>query len=232
MRRQSLFVLGLLLVGLLAVKVPAGSAAELTTPKDKTSYAIGIDMARSIERMGLDLNPDALLQGARDAFSGGKLLLSDEEFRQIMEALRADLQQKHAQALLKAAAENRQAGEAFLAANKSKEGVVTLPDGLQYKILKAGTGKKPTATDTVEFNYRGTLIDGREFDSSYRRGQPTTLKVGGLTPGWAEALQLMPVGSKWQLFIPANLAYGSRGMGNVIGPNSVLIFEVELLAIK
>ena len=127
---------------------------------------------------------------------------------------------------------NKQAGDAFLAANKSKESVVTLPSGLQYKILTEGTGPKPTASDSVVCNYRGTLIDGKEFDSSYQRGQPATFPVGQVIKGWTEALQLMPVGSKWQLFIPSELAYGSRGAGADIGPNSTLIFEVELISIK
>ena len=127
---------------------------------------------------------------------------------------------------------NKKEGEEFLAANKSKEGVVTLPSGLQYKVLKEGTGPKPSATDSVACNYRGTLINGTEFDSSYKRGQPATFAVNGVIKGWTEALQLMPVGSKWQLFIPADLAYGERGAGADIGPNSTLIFEVELLSIQ
>jgi FKBP-type peptidyl-prolyl cis-trans isomerase FklB len=127
---------------------------------------------------------------------------------------------------------NKKAGDAFLAANKTKEGVVTLPSGLQYKILKEGTGPKPTPADSVVCNYRGTLIDGKEFDSSYKRGQPATFPVGQVIKGWTEALQLMPVGSKWQLFVPADLAYGDRGAGPDIGPGATLIFEVELISIK
>jgi FKBP-type peptidyl-prolyl cis-trans isomerase FklB len=134
--------------------------------------------------------------------------------------------------MAKAAEDNRKAGESFLAENKKKEGVVTLPSGLQYKVLKAGDGKKPTDADTVECHYRGTLINGTEFDSSYLTGQPATFKIAGVIPGWREALKLMPVGSKWQLFVPSQLAYGARGKGGSIGPNAALIFEVELLAIK
>jgi FKBP-type peptidyl-prolyl cis-trans isomerase FklB len=134
--------------------------------------------------------------------------------------------------MAKAAEDNKKAGESFLAENKKKEGVVTLPSGLQYKVLKAGDGKKPTDTDTVECNYRGTHIDGTEFDSSYRTGQPATFKVAGVIPGWREALKLMPVGSKWQIFVPSQLAYGTRGKPGSVGPNAALIFEVELLAIK
>jgi FKBP-type peptidyl-prolyl cis-trans isomerase FklB len=136
------------------------------------------------------------------------------------------------QATAAAGEENKKAGEAFLAQNKGKQGVVTLPSGLQYKILKAGNGKKPTENDTVECNYRGTLINGTEFDSSYRRGQPATFGVGQVIPGWREALQLMPVGSKWELYVPPDLAYGERGAGRDIGPNSTLVFEVELLGIQ
>jgi FKBP-type peptidyl-prolyl cis-trans isomerase FklB len=127
---------------------------------------------------------------------------------------------------------NKKAGEAFLAANKKKDGVVTLPSGLQYKILKAGNGAKPTASQTVSCNYRGTLIDGKEFDSSERNGKPAEFPVGQVIKGWVEALQLMPVGSKWQLFIPSDLAYGANGQGQIIGPNAVLIFDIELLSIK
>jgi len=144
-----------------------------------------------------------------------------------------DLRQKQAEATKLAAEKNKKEGEAFLVENKRKEGVVTLPSGLQYKILKAGTGKKPTEGDTVECIHRGTLIDGTEFDSSYRSKKPMTFKVsGGIIQGWSEALKLMPVGSKWQLFIPPQLAYGDRGAGDIIGPNATLIFEVELLAVK
>jgi FKBP-type peptidyl-prolyl cis-trans isomerase FklB len=149
-----------------------------------------------------------------------------------MTALQPDVRKKQEDKMQLAGGANKQAGDAFLAANKSKESVVTLPSGLQYKILTEGTGPKPTASDSVVCNYRGTLIDGKEFDSSYQRGQPATFPVGQVIKGWTEALQLMPVGSKWQLFIPSELAYGSRGAGADIGPNSTLIFEVELISIK
>ncbi len=158
--------------------------------------------------------------------------MSDEEMRTVMTAYQKEISQKQAEAAKIAAEKNKKEGDAFLAANKAKEGVITLPSGLQYKILKEGNGKKPTDADTVQVHYRGTLIDGTEFDSSIKRGQPASFPVKQIIPGWREALKLMPVGSKWQLFIPPELAYGARGAGGDIGPNATLIFEVELLAIK
>jgi len=206
--------------------------ATLKNPKEKLSYGIGTDLGRNLKRLGVDVDPDLLIKGFTDAMSGAQPLMTDEEIGATLSAFQQQIQRKAAQAAAAAGEENKKAGEAFLAQNKGKQGVVTLPSGLQYKILKAGEGKKPTASDTVECNYRGTLIDGNEFDSSYRRGQPATFGVSQVIPGWQEALQLMSVGSKWQLFVPADLAYGERGAGREIGPNSTLIFEVELLAIK
>jgi FKBP-type peptidyl-prolyl cis-trans isomerase len=229
-RLKWIAVLGVLL---LAAQVSAQEAQVLKTEKEKVSYGIGIDVARNFKRMGIDLDLDVLVKAMRDEYSGQKLLMSEEDLRATMNAFQAELRQKQAQAVRVATAENKKKGDAFLAENKTKEGVVSLPSGLQYKILKAGDGKKPTETDMVEVNYRGTLIDGTEFDSSYSRGQPATFKVnGGVIPGWTEALLLMPVGSKWQVFVPPELAYGERGAGRDIGPNATLIFEVELLAIK
>jgi len=168
----------------------------------------------------------------KDALTGGKTLLTDDEARAALTAAQAEVRAKQQEKMQQASAENKKEGDAFLAANKAKDDVVTLPSGLQYKILTAGTGPKPAASDTVVCNYRGTLINGTEFDSSYKRGQPATFPVGGVIKGWTEALQLMPVGSKWQLFIPADLAYGDRGAGADIGPGATLIFEVELLSIQ
>ena len=196
----------------------------LKTDKDKESYAIGMNIGKSIHRDGVDVDPNILLRGMKDAIAGGKTVLSDEEAKTVM----TNLQAKKAQ---QAGDANKKAGDAFLAANKTKDGVVTLPSGLQYKILTQGTGPKPSATDTVVCNYKGTLLDNSEFDSSYSRNQPLTIPVSGVIKGWTEALQLMPVGSKWQLFIPSDLAYGPQAKGP-IGPNSTLIFEVELLSIQ
>ncbi len=205
----------------------------LTTNKQKASYAIGMNWGTGLHRQNIDVDSAALIQGMKDALAGGKTLLTEDEARAALMQLQKEVQEKQQ---AKAAAEgdaNKKEGEAFLAANKSKEGVVTLPSGLQYKILKEGTGPKPTATDSVVCNYKGTLINGTEFDSSYKRGEPATFPVTGVIKGWTEALQLMPVGSKWQLFIPSDLAYGPRGTpGGPIGPNATLIFEVELISIK
>ena len=202
------------------------------TQKDKVSYALGMNIAASLRRQPIEINPDVLAQGLKDGMAGGKTLMTEDEARATLTQLQAEMQTKQAEKMRLATENNKKEGEAFLAANKTKEGVVTLPSGLQYKILKAGTGPKPTASDTVVCNYRGTLINGTEFDSSYKRGEPATFPVGGVIKGWTEALQLMPVGSKWQLFIPPDMAYGTRGAGGDIGPNATLIFEVELLSIQ
>jgi FKBP-type peptidyl-prolyl cis-trans isomerase FklB len=217
---------------LLASPVAAGEKIELKSQKDKSSYAIGLDMGNSLKKSEIDVNPDILVKGLKDALAGGKQLMTDQEIKETIVALQKDLQAKQ-QARMKTAGEkNKKEGEDFLAKNKKKEGVVTLPSGLQYKILNKGSGKSPKATDSVTVNYRGTLIDGTEFDSSYKRNQPATFPVNGVIPGWTEALQLMKEGAKWQLFIPANLAYGERGAGGTIGPNAMLIFEVELISVN
>jgi FKBP-type peptidyl-prolyl cis-trans isomerase FklB len=214
---------------------PATSTAPnsaLKTDKEKGSYALGMNIGQNMRKDALDLDPNLVAQGLKDALSGSKTLMTEAEAQEAFAKLRNEVVAKKQAEMQQAGEANKKTGEQFLAANKAKEGVVALPDGLQYKILKAGTGPKPKATDTVTVNYRGTLIDGTEFDSSYKRNQPETLGVGQVIKGWTEALQLMPVGSKWQLFIPPDLAYGSNGAGNAIGPDSTLIFEVELLSIK
>jgi FKBP-type peptidyl-prolyl cis-trans isomerase FklB len=204
----------------------------LTTQKDKVSYAIGMNIGQSMKKDSLDINPDILLRGLKDAMSGGKLLMTDDEVKATMTELRTEVTQRKEAEAKQMSDANRQAGQQFLAANKSKPGVVTLPSGLQYKILKEGTGPKPTATDTVVCNYRGTLINGTEFDSSYKGGQPATFPVDKVIKGWTEVLQLMPVGSKWEVYVPSDLAYGERSPGGEIGPNSTLIFEIDLLSIQ
>jgi FKBP-type peptidyl-prolyl cis-trans isomerase len=204
----------------------------LTTQQDKISYAIGMSMAKSVQRQSLEVEPDILVKGLRDVLAGNKPLLTDDEASATLTALQTDMRAKQQEKAQQAAVSNKKEGEDFLAANKSKEGVVTLPSGLQYKVLQTGSGPKPSASDSVVCNYRGTLINGTEFDSSYKRGQPATFPVSGVIKGWTEALQLMPVGSKWQLFVPSDLAYGERGTGPDIGPNATLIFEVELLSIQ
>ena len=210
----------------------AASATTLNTAKGKFSYALGMNLGGSLKKQGVDVDPALLSQGLKAALAGGKTLLTQEEAQAVLMAVQNDMRKKQTEKMQVAGEANIKEGEAFLAANKSKEGVIALPSGMQYKILKAGTGPKPAATDSVVCNYRGTLINGKEFDSSYKRGQPATFPVTGVIKGWTEALQLMPVGSKWQLFIPSTLAYGERGAGGDIGPNATLIFEVELMSIQ
>jgi FKBP-type peptidyl-prolyl cis-trans isomerase FklB len=217
---------------LFAVGLSAQDASPLKTPKDKTSYALGVAVGKSFQAQGLDADPNLIAQGLKDALGGGKLLITDDEFRSLMTAFQQSVNEKQAAVKAAQADSNKKAGEAFLADNAKKEGVVTLPSGLQYKIITAGTGTKPTDADTVTCQYRGTLLDGTEFDSTYKNGQPAIIEVGRVIPGFKEALKLMPVGSKFQFFIPADQAYGERGAGNVIGPNAALIFEVELMSIQ
>ena len=222
-------------------KTPASAAKTagvipLKTSKQKFSYALGMNMganlAANLHKQSVDFDPNIVAQGVRASMAGGKTLMTKEEAQAALKEVQDQLQKKQQEKTQVTGEANKKEGEAFLAANKSKEGVVTLPSGLQYKILKAGTGPKPTAADSVVCNYKGTLLNGTEFDSSYKRGQPTTFPVGGVIKGWTEALQLMPVGSKWQLFIPSTLAYGERGAGGDIGPGATLIFEVELMSIQ
>ena len=217
--------------GAAAKKTPAASAVILKTDRDKQSYAMGMNLGTGLHRQGMTLDTALVARGMKDAMSGAKTAMTEDEARAALQKLQTEVRQKMEVKSKEEAAANIKVGEAFLAENKSKPGVVTLPSGLQYKILTEGTGPKPTATDTVSCNYRGTLINGKEFDSSYNRGQPVQFQVGGVIKGWTEALQLMPVGSKWQLFIPPDLAYGDRGAGADIGPGETLIFEVELLSI-
>ena len=216
-----------------AKKPTTPTVLTLKTQKDKASYAIGLNIGKSMHKDSVDVDPNILLRGMKDGLSGAKPLLTDEEAKTAMVALQADLRKKGEEKMLIQGEANKKQGDAFLAENKTKDGVVTLPSGLQYKILKEGTGPKPTTTDTVVCNYKGTLLDNTEFDSSYKRGQPATFPVSGVIKGWTEALQLMPVGSKWELFVPADLAYGARGgPGGGIGPNATLVFEVELESIQ
>jgi FKBP-type peptidyl-prolyl cis-trans isomerase FklB len=224
---------GLVLGGtmLLAAPACAEEPPALKTQKDKVSYAIGVDVARNFKKQEVDVDPDLLMRGLKDMLSGQRLLMSEKDIRQITQLFQAEVRKKMITNQRSTATENRLKGVAFLAENKAKDGVFSLPSGVQYKTLKTGDGKKPTDSDTIECHYRGTLLDGTEFDGT-NPGKPATLKVAQLIPGWKEAVKLMPVGSTWQLFIPSQLAYGERGVGRDIGPNETLIFEVELLAIK
>jgi FKBP-type peptidyl-prolyl cis-trans isomerase FklB len=229
MKFHLIAVLGILL---LVGQVGAEERLVLKDQKDKISYSIGMDIGNNLKRQSVDIDPDILAQGIKDTFSGGKTLLTEQEFHDTMTAFQKEFRAKQIERTKELAEKNKKEGEAFLAENKKKEGVITLPSGLQYKVIKEGTGNTPKLEDTVTVNYRGALIDGTEFDSSYRRGQPATFPVKGVIGGWTEALQLMKVGSKWQLFIPPALAYGERGAGRDIGPNATLVFDIELLSIK
>jgi len=200
----------------------------LDSEKQKFSYAVGIQIGQDLKRNGMDIDADSVAKAIDDVLTGSKPKLTLAE----MQTLFSDYQQKEAIKKELAAGANKAEGDAFLAENKGKDGVTVLPSGLQYKVITAGSGKQPTADDTVSVHYRGTLLDGTEFDSSHKRGEPATFPVNGVIKGWTEALQLMKEGAKWQLFIPSDLAYGPRGAGGDIGPNSVLTFEVELLSVK
>ena len=219
-------------IGLLAsFAAAAQDAPELKTDKDRLSYALGMNLAENFHKQGLDVDPAVLGKAFADSFNGAKTAMTDQEMQTLLMAAAQDIRKKQtAQQAEKGAAAQKE-GDEFLAANKAKDGVVALPSGLQYKILKAGTGEKPTLDDTVVCNYKGTLINGTEFDASEKHGGPATFPVKRVIAGWTEALQLMPVGSKWQLFVPSNLAYGAQGPGD-IGPNATLIFEVELVSIQ
>lgn len=224
-----------LIISIAALSIASIGLAQdktgLKDQKDKASYSIGHDIGSTFKKQNVDLNPDAILAGMKDAMAG-KDALSKDERDKVLEAFTKEMTEKQAALSKETAEKNAAAGEKFLAENKKKEGVKVTASGMQYKVLKEGTGPTPKETDTVVTNYKGTLIDGTEFDSSYKRGEPASFPVNRVIKGWTEALQMMKTGSKYQLFIPASLAYGERGAGRDIGPNSTLIFEVELLSIK
>ena len=228
---RSLMV-GVLCVLLGAVHGMAQDSAILKTQRDKVSYSMGLDIGRMLKMQNVDVDLELVTRGFKDAYTGNQSLLTDEEMQEVLTNFKKEFIAKQQELAKQQGEKNKKEGEIFLETNKKKEGVQTLPSGLQYKVLKAGAGKKPTATDTVTVHYRGTLIDGKEFDSSYRRGKPATFPVNGVIPGWTEALPLMEEGAKWELFIPSILAYGERGAGGDIGPNATLIFEVELISIE
>lgn len=221
----------LLLVAATLALAPLAFAADvqLKDQKDKVSYSIGLDIGNTLKRQLIEVNADLLTTGIKDGLSGNKALLTDEEMKATMAAFQKEMTEKQANAKKEMGEKNTSAGKKFLEENKKKEGVKTTASGLQYKVLKEGSGTSPKETDTVKVNYRGTTIDGTEFDSSYKRGEPATFPVNRVIKGWTEALQLMKPGSKYQLFIPAELAYGERGAGSDIGPNSTLLFDVELI---
>jgi FKBP-type peptidyl-prolyl cis-trans isomerase len=215
-----------------AANAASHSVVTLKDQKQKNSYALGMNAGYAVRGEIGDFDQDAFIQAVKDVLSSDKTLLTGDEMAAVLDQLQPEIKARLAEKMKVVSDANKAAGAAFLAENKTKDGVVTLPSGLQYKILTAGTGPKPSLTDIVICNYRGTLLDGKEFDSSYKRGQPASFPVNRVIPGWIEALQLMPIGSKWQLFIPSELAYKDRGAGADIGPGATLIFEVELISIQ
>ena len=214
-----------------AMAAPDATTA-LSTDTDKLSYSIGADLGKNFKTQGIDINPTALAKGMQDGMGTGPLVLTEQEMKDVLNRFQKDLMTKRTADFNKKADENKTKGEAFLAANKAKAGVVTLPSGLQYKIVTAGTGVKPGKSDTVTVEYTGTLINGTVFDSTDKAGKPATFQVSQVIPGWTEALQLMPSGSTWEVYVPANLAYGPRSVGGPIGPNEALIFKIHLISVK
>ena len=227
--KNSLIVLA---ISLAFAPLALAAETQLKDQKDKVSYSIGLDIGTTLKRQVIEVNEELLNTGIQDGLSGKKPLLSEDQVKETMAAFQKEILAKQAEAKKAAAAKNSAEATKFLAENKTKEGVKTTASGLQYKVLKEGSGPTPKPTDTVKVNYRGTVLDGTEFDSSYKRGEPASFPVNRVIKGWTEALQLMKVGSKYQLFIPADLAYGGRGAGSDIGPNAMLIFDVELLGIN
>jgi len=204
---------------------------KLENQKDKASYAIGFDLGKNLKKYSEDISLEKMIQGIRDGISGQKSALTEEETRKTLTEFQQNLIKKELERRKEVAIKNKVEEEKFLAENAKKEGVVTTASGLQYKVIREGNGPKPTLEDTVKVHYRGTFINGKEFDSSYKRGEPVTFELKNMIPGWIEALQMMKAGSKWQIFIPSSLAYGEQGAGDIIEPNSLLIFEVELLEV-
>ncbi len=216
----------------LAGAVYAEGDTVLKTEMDRLSYSIGLNMGNNLKKQSIDIDIEILYRGLKDAVAGNKPLLTEQEIQGTMMNFKKEMQAKQAEQMKAITDKNIKDGDSFLAENSKKEGVITLPSGLQYKVIKEGTGNIPKSTDTVSVHYRGALLNGTEFDSSYKRGQPASFGVKGVIKGWTEALQLMKTGAKWKLFIPSKLAYGDRGAGRNIGPNETLVFEVELLSIK
>jgi FKBP-type peptidyl-prolyl cis-trans isomerase len=210
----------------------AADAPELKGEKEKISYSIGMDIGGNLKRGSVEVDPDVLAKGLKDSYTGGNTLLTEDQARQAIEDFQNALMAKKEETMRKLTEKNKADGEKFLAENAKKEGVKSLPSGLQYREITPGKGKSPKTSDTVTTHYKGTLIDGTEFDSSYKRGEPLSFPVSGVIAGWTEALQLMKEGAKWQLFIPSSLAYGERGAGGVIGPDTTLVFEVELISVN
>ncbi|KGP62593.1 membrane protein [Legionella norrlandica] len=228
MKLVSAAVMGLAM----STAIAATDATSLATDKDKLSYSIGADLGKNFKNQGIDVNPEALAKGMQDAMGGSQLALTDQQMKDVLNKFQKDLMAKRTAEFNKKADENKVKGENFLTENKNKPGVVALPSGLQYKIISSGNGVKPGKSDTVTVEYTGRLIDGTVFDSTEKTGKPATFQVSQVIPGWTEALQLMPAGSTWEIYVPSGLAYGPRSVGGPIGPNETLIFKIHLISVK
>ena len=216
----------------MSTAIIAADAPVLSTDLDKLSYSVGIDLGKNLKKQGIEINSTVMAKGIQDGMSGGQMLMTDEQMKDTLTKFQKDLMAKHAAQFDKQATENKAKGDAFLSQNKAKPGVVTLASGLQYKVMTNGTGVKPGKDDEVTVEYTGKLIDGTVFDSTDKAGKPASFKVSQVIPGWTEALQLMPAGSTWEIYVPANLAYGARNTGGPIGPNETLVFNVHLISVK
>ncbi|MFI4919624.1 MAG: FKBP-type peptidyl-prolyl cis-trans isomerase N-terminal domain-containing protein [Legionellales bacterium] len=214
----------------MSTAMAAPDAASLATDKDKLSYSIGADLGKNFKTQGIEINSEALAKGMQDGLSGAQLILTEAQMKEVLNKFQKDLMAKRASEFSKKSEDNKAKGEAFLIENKAKKDVVVLPSGLQYKIIEAGKGAKPAKTDTVTVEYTGHLIDGTVFDSTEKTGKPATFQVSQVIPGWTEALQLMPAGSTWEIYVPSGLAYGPRSVGGPIGPNETLIFKIHLIS--
>ncbi|UCG78523.1 MAG: FKBP-type peptidyl-prolyl cis-trans isomerase [Nitrospirota bacterium] len=222
----------IVIILLMSTYVTAADKGAISSDKDKLSYSIGLDIGSKLRSQSIDVDPEIVARGLKDGFKGGDTLISEQEANEVMNAFQKKRMAEQEVIRKQLSERNIKEGDLFLAKNKDKKGVKTTASGLQYRVLKKGKGKSPKANDSVTVNYRGTLIDGTEFDSSYKRGQPATFNVSAVIKGWTEALQMMKEGGKWELYIPSKLGYGERGAGRLIGPNSVLIFEVELISVN
>lgn len=211
---------------------PSAPATSLTSDTDKLSYSIGADLGMNFKKQGIDISPAAMAKGLQDGMSGGQLMLTEQQMRDVLNKFQKELMMKRTTEFNKKSEDNKAKGETFLTQNKTKEGVISLPSGLQYKILEKGDGAKPTKDDMVTVEYTGQLIDGQVFDSTDKAGKPASFKVSQVIPGWTEALQLMPAGSTWEVYVPSGLAYGPRSVGGPIGPNETLIFKIHLISVK
>lgn len=216
----------------MSTAMAAIDAASLTSDKDKLSYSIGADLGKNFKNQGIEVNTEILAKGMQDGISGGQLILTEQQMKDVLGKFQKELMAKRTAEFNKKSDANKEKGEKFLTENKGKQGVVALPSGLQYKVIESGNGAKPSKADTVTVEYTGRLVDGTVFDSTDKAGKPATFQVTQVIPGWTEALQLMPAGSTWEIYVPSNLAYGPRSVGGPIGPNETLIFKIHLISIK